>query len=294
MSDDKKKREEAVGEDALDVLLARWAEAEIEPPAGFHEQTRGRLREIQQQKKETVLTRLVRKKRWMSAAAAAVLVLCCIPVVQGQFGHDITENKMDMRQEEVKQEEQAFVTQDKNGESQEAIGDAAQKSDTQRTQKDEQPKVSGEEKTFQDAVKQEVTAPVSAQTKDSAVDAAASEASFIGDENDNQGIAAYSLDVPEGESELDTLLKKGRSVSEKLDEALVNAQSYQDALEDLTSQLEDAQQKLQECDEKLQHEPENSQLQEQIDDLKANIETLKKEIEQMKELLAEAKATAEE
>ena len=44
MSDDKKKREEAVGEDALDVLLARWAEAEIEPPAGFHEQTMGRLR----------------------------------------------------------------------------------------------------------------------------------------------------------------------------------------------------------------------------------------------------------
>ena len=83
---------------------------------------------------------------------------------------------------------------------------------------------------------------------------------------------------------MDTLLKKGRSVSEKLDEALVNAQSYQDALEDLTSQLEDAQQKLQECDEKLQHEPENSQLQEQIDELKANIETLKKEIEQMKEL----------
>ena len=61
MSDDKKKQEEAVGEDALDVLLSRWAESEIEPPEGFHEQTMERLRKTQQQKKENVLTRLVRK-----------------------------------------------------------------------------------------------------------------------------------------------------------------------------------------------------------------------------------------
>ena len=80
MSDDKKKREEAVGEDALDVLLARWAEAEIEPPAGFHEQTMGRLREIQQQKKRNCPDTSCKEKKMdvsCSGGGAGVMLYSC-------------------------------------------------------------------------------------------------------------------------------------------------------------------------------------------------------------------------
>ena len=100
MADDKETSSKIISEEALDTLLAQWAEAELEPPVGFHERTMERLQQEQLAAPETkknrnVISLFVKKKKWMSAAAAAVLVLCCIPVVQAQFGNDVTQSVND-------------------------------------------------------------------------------------------------------------------------------------------------------------------------------------------------------
>ncbi len=87
-----------VSDAELDALLAEWAESEIEPPAGFHEETMKRLRAEAQpkaepkteKKKNNIVTLFAKNKRWTSIAAAAVLMLFCVPVVNGQLGGDAT------------------------------------------------------------------------------------------------------------------------------------------------------------------------------------------------------------
>ena len=89
MPEEKKNNLGQISDEALDALLAQWAEAEIAPPAGFHEKTMERLRSLETiEKKQNgkLISLFAGRKKWMSAAAAAVLVLCCIPVVQGQLG----------------------------------------------------------------------------------------------------------------------------------------------------------------------------------------------------------------
>jgi len=74
----------------LDLLLAEWAETEIDVPDGFHENLMVRLRAEKQttqapQKKGILISlseRLTNKKAWTSAVAAAALVLCCLPILQ--------------------------------------------------------------------------------------------------------------------------------------------------------------------------------------------------------------------
>ena len=88
MADDKETSSKPVNDEALDALLAQWAEAELEPPVGFHERTMERLRQEQRtasenKKKRNVISLFVKKKKWMSAAAAAVLVLCCSRPMMG-------------------------------------------------------------------------------------------------------------------------------------------------------------------------------------------------------------------
>ncbi len=93
-----------VSDAELNALLAEWAEAEIEPPAGFHEQTMNRLRaEVQPVKKNNVISLFAKNRRWTSIAAAAVLVLFCVPVVQGQLGQNPTDKVMDTQQMQVAQ-----------------------------------------------------------------------------------------------------------------------------------------------------------------------------------------------
>lgn len=41
MPEEKKNNLSQISDEALDALLAQWAEAEIAPPAGFHEKTMG-------------------------------------------------------------------------------------------------------------------------------------------------------------------------------------------------------------------------------------------------------------
>lgn len=89
MPEEKKNNLGQISDEALDALLAQWAEAEIAPPAGFHEKTMERLRSLETTEKKQngkLISLFAGRKKWMSAAAAAVLVLCCIPVVQGQLG----------------------------------------------------------------------------------------------------------------------------------------------------------------------------------------------------------------
>lgn len=116
MADDKETSSKPVNEEALDALLAQWAEAELEPPVGFHERLMERLRQEQQtasenKKKHSVISLFVKRKKWMSAAAAAVLVLCCIPVVQAQFGHDITQSVPDAQMAQQKQADNAAASE---------------------------------------------------------------------------------------------------------------------------------------------------------------------------------------
>ena len=48
MQNDKKNKRAQITDEALDEMLAQWAEAEIEPPADFHARTMERLRKEQQ------------------------------------------------------------------------------------------------------------------------------------------------------------------------------------------------------------------------------------------------------
>ena len=73
----------------LDLLLAEWAEAEVELPENFHESVMTRLRAEQNrqtpQKNGPIVSLsewFANKKTWVPAVAVAALVLCCLPILQ--------------------------------------------------------------------------------------------------------------------------------------------------------------------------------------------------------------------
>ena len=81
--------ESNISDAELDLLLAEWADAEVELPENFHENVMTRLRAEQNRQTPQKNGRIVslsewfaNKKTWVPAVAAAALVLCCLPILQ--------------------------------------------------------------------------------------------------------------------------------------------------------------------------------------------------------------------
>ena len=299
MPEEKKDKNGQIGEEDLDALLARWAEAEIEPPADLHAQTMARLRvEAQPKKPNKVVSIFLKKKKWMSVAAAAVLVLCCIPVVQAQFGGNMANPVYDMaasqQAESADSEAAAQTTENVTATAKQT---PVAEANTQNIDQNEARKT--ERKAVNDTV-----AP--ADTPDTASsNAAITVPDVSSDQSGNRSgsadfseksqepavgsqapaIAMFSLEHSEDSAVQNDA--KVRSITEDLDDLQAKAQSYQQALEELQQQLQDAEKKLKEYDEKLQAEPDNPELPDQIKELQDTIDTLKKEIKELQALVAE-------
>lgn len=307
MQENRKNNNAQITDEALDAMLAQWAEAEIEPPADFHARTMERLRREQQkieeskakQQKNNVIPFFARKKKWMSAAAAAVLVLCCIPVVQAQMGgsdrnpaydalpgqtriasdNDVTteySNTVEDNTAEQKSDLKKGIFSSKadkvknDTESQQAAGDSVSKGGDviQQSPVNTDKTVKADNTNMQQPNVLETPQP----------------AALEGNEQP-AAIAAFNL---EDEDLSDS--KQVRNVDEALQQTADKVASYKDALTELTLKLEEVQKDLEEADAKLQAEPDNAELKKEVKDLQDHIDTLKKEIEQMKKLIEEAKA----
>lgn len=265
-----------VSDAQLDALLAEWAEAEIEPPAGFHEQTMKRLREeVQPKKKNNVITLFAGNKRWTSIAAAAVLMLFCVPVVQGQLGDDATGQArnadMAAQQMQVAQNTDAETGDDKNTEVD------ADKQYNRAAAEQKQAESSGKQ-TLMNAV----TVPEAVQDGNGTEIAVAQPP--LHDEQLPM-TAAFSPDEEELAAEA------GNS---RMSENQPAAYSYrmadgqdEESLETLEQKLKDLEDLLQEYQVQLTENPDDANLQELIAEQQKAIDELKEKIEQMKSQQAE-------
>ena len=297
MADDKETSSKIISEEALDTLLAQWAEAELEPPVGFHERTMERLQQEQLAAPETkknrnVISLFVKKKKWMSAAAAAVLVLCCIPVVQAQFGNDVTHSVNDeltVQQKQIESVADGTETaavepeaQDSNGQ-QKAYKEPANQTAQQASTNTETAPQPSQQQAEQESVGI-VQAISSFSDSSQNVDAAGEE----------QTPSALSADPDDGLAAVDNGLEKGlqagRSVTESLEQLQQQAQFYQEALDDVMDTMEALQKDLDDYDEKLKNDPENPELQAKVKELQQQMDTLKREVEELQSLVDEAKA----
>ena len=305
MQNDKKNKSAQITDEALDEMLAQWAEAEIEPPADFHARTMERLRKEQQKtekkavkRKENVVPFFARSKKWISAAAAAVLVLCCIPVVQAQMG----DNNHNVAYDALPNQAQVASNNDSNAEDSNIVANHnAEQKDSLKNDKDS----SNAEKAQNDAVTQQAAGdkiskggdvtqqnPVQTGSVNAAQPEVAAEPQPAATDENSDGqlpaVAAFSLE----DEPTDTAQngKQVRDVNDNLQQVADKVASYEDALTELTTKLEEVQKELEKADAKLKAEPENTELQENVKDLQEHIDTLKKEIEQMKKLIEEAKA----
>lgn len=297
MADDKETSSKIISEEALDTLLAQWAEAELEPPVGFHERTMERLQQEQLAAPETkknrnVISLFVKKKKWMSAAAAAVLVLCCIPVVQAQFGNDVTQSVNDELTVQQKQIESVA-----DGTETAAVEPEAQDSNGQQKAYKEPAN-----QTAQQASTNTETAPQPSQqqAEQESVGIVQAISSFSGSSQnvdaagEEQTPSALSADPDDGLAAVDNGLEKGlqagRSVTESLEQLQQQAQFYQEALDDVMDTMEALQKDLDDYDEKLKNDPENPELQAKVKELQQQMDTLKREVEELQSLVDEAKA----
>ena len=265
-----------VSDAQLDALLAEWAEAEIEPPAGFHEQTMKRLREeVQPKKKNNVITLFAGNKRWTSIAAAAVLMLFCVPVVQGQLSGDATSQArnadMAAQQMQVAQNTDAETGDDKNTEVD------ADKQYNRAAAEQKQAESSGKQ-TLMNAV----TVPEAVQDGNGTEIAVAQPP--LHDEQLPM-TAAFSPDEEELAAEA------GNS---RMSENQPAAYSYrmadgqdEESLETLEQKLKDLEDLLQEYQAQLTENPDDANLQELIAEQQKAIDELKEKIEQMKSQQAE-------
>ena len=312
MQENKKNNNAQITDEALDDMLAQWAEAEIEPPADFHARTMERLRREQQkieesnqakQKKDNIIPFFARKKKWMSAAAAAVLVLCCIPVVQAQMG----DNNRNPAYDALPGQTQVASNNDVSTENNDVVAgnSVEQKSDLKKA-------IFGNkaDKVQSDTVKQQAAGDKISKGGDTTqqntapattVDASTTESTQPATVPETQPAV---IDVPQPASVEEPLAiaafnleneeisdgKQVRNVDEALQQAADKAASYKDALTQLNTKLEEVQKDLEEADAKLKAEPDNAALKKEVKDLQDHIDTLKKEIEQMKKLIEEAKA----
>ena len=266
-----------VSDAQLDALLAEWAEVEIEPPAGFHEQTMKRLREeVQPKKKNNVITLFAGNKRWTSIAAAAVLMLFCVPVVQGQLSGDATSQArnadMAAQQMQVAQNTEAETGDDKNTEVD------ADKQYNRAATEQKQAESSGKQ-TLMSAV----TVPPEAVQDGNGTEIAVAQPPL----HDEQlpMTAAFSPDEEELAAEA------GNS---RMSENQPAAYSYrmadgqdEESLETLEQKLKDLEDLLQEYQAQLTENPDDANLQELIAEQQKAIDELKEKIEQMKSQQAE-------
>lgn len=305
MQNDKKNKSAQITDEALDEMLAQWAEAEIEPPADFHARTMERLRKEQQKtekkavkRKENVVPFFARSKKWMSAAAAAVLVLCCIPVVQAQMGdnnhnaaYDALPNQAQVASNNESNAEDSSIVANHNAEQKESLKNDKDSSNAEKVQNDAVPQQAAGDKISKggDVTQQN---PVQTGSVNAAQPEVAAEPQPAATDENSDGqlpaIAAFNLE----DESVDTAQngKQVRDVNDNLQQVADKVASYEDALTELTTKLEEVQKELEKADAKLKAEPENTELQENVKDLQEHIDTLKKEIEQMKKLIEEAKA----
>lgn len=245
-----------VSDAQLDALLAEWAEAEIEPPAGFHEQTMKRLRaEVQPAKKNNVISLFAKNRRWTSIAAAAVLMLFCVPVVQGQLGGDVTGKVPDA---EVQMEQNADISLAQAGAAVNVDNDMA---DT----KEESPAA-------KKAVRNGAVVPDAVQNTGETGLAAAS----VTAEEAQPMVAAYSP-----ETEIANMQGRMAAYSDVEEEATL--EQLQQALAELEAQLAGYQ-------EKLAESPEDTSLQELVAETQKAIEELNAKIEDRKTQINEQQA----
>ena len=267
----------------LDALLAEWAEAEIEPPAGFHEQAMKRLRaEAQPMKKNNVISLFAKNRRWTSIAAAAVLMLFCVPVVQGQLGGDITSRAADttvqMAQEhnysQTEAGEDAKEPDSQDGYAADAKNKAADKTENKAANraKNEANNEALPENPDKKAVMNAVIMPETVQNTgeaDIAAEPAAAE--------DNQPmIAAFSL-------EEDTAAGTGKARMAAEQPAAYSYVSDEESLEVLEQKLADLEAMLLDYQTQLAANPEDTELQKLVAEQQNAIDELKAKIEEMKQ-----------
>ena len=253
-----------VSDAELDALLAAWAEAEVEPPAGFHEQTMKRLHaEAQPKKKNNVITLFAGKKRWTSIAAAAVLMLFCVPVVQWQLGGDATSQArnadMAAQQMQVARNTDAETGGNKN---------TAVNADKQQNH------VAAEQKQAGSSGKQTVMSSVA--IPEALQDSSGNEialAQLPAEENHQPVAAAYSLEDEAAAAEN----SNARMIDQSAAYSYVNDE---DSLETLEQKLQDAETMLLEYETKLAENPEDANMQELVAEQQKLVEELKQKIEE--------------
>ena len=298
MPEEKKNNLGQISDEALDALLAQWAEAEIAPPAGFHEKTMERLRSLETTEKKQngkLISLFAGRKKWMSAAAAAVLVLCCIPVVQGQLGGtgdqpviDTLPGQTTVVEQKAAEEAAETETQQDVSAPNEAVTQAKQQvpqttnTDTSANtnQVQEQPV---QQPTAEDTAPVQNQQPQNMTVEDT--DTVANDADVSA-----QPIAAYSMDEeqPVVSGVLQTT-KTERGVTATAEQLQEDLTCYEDAIAALTDNIETLQQKIAEYDAQLQNEPDNTELQKELDALKEELKVHQKEIENLEGLVEEVK-----
>ena len=249
---DKSSNVKAVSDAELDALLAEWADGEIEPPAGFHEETMKRLRaEAQPKKKNNVIQLFAKNRRWTSVAAAAVLVLFCVPVVQGQLGGNAADTLTGDQQpvQMVRSVEDNANVQNEN------IEEKQQSRNTQAGKK------------TAEMVKTTAAMNVADENDGIAVaqnieDESQPLATAAFNPEEETGVAAFSIERQSGETYLDSLQQE----------------------------LQDAETQLLEYEAKLNENPDDSQLQELVKQYRDMVAELKQEIETMKQTLENTQA----
>lgn len=282
-----------VSDAELDALLAEWAEEEIEPPAGFHEQTMNRLRaeqilQAQPKKKNNIITLFAKQKRWTSIAAAAVLMLFCVPVVQGQFGHDATESMSQQQMQMARSTEgmaETDITADsssRSGASDGAASASLEKNQPASPAQTEQNVGAAPDSNVlnKEAVMNAVAITEAENTGASSDNIAVAQMPMEGE--DVPLVAAFSLEG--GENAADN--SRARMVPEPQEEFSCAADEGE-TLETLEQKLNDLQDMMAQYQAQLEETPDDTNLQELVKEQQEAIEELQKKIEEMKQQQAE-------
>lgn len=284
-------------DEALDALLAQWAETEIEPPADFHQNVMSRLRQETVKpagRQNNVIPLFVAHKKWV--AAAAVVALCCIPVLHGLPGSKSEEPQAElaMATESLYDSHEAAPAESDN------LLVEAPATDVQSNPEEKAPaggilsqvtqKIGGTKKDTAPAEKQQVivapadtASPIQiAATRGAAAPEPAAEQEeaatpMMAAAGPEDGIAVMSVEEDEN-----------AQPEQNVSVAPMNADTYRRALEDLQQQLNDGQAALEATLKLLEQDPENSDLKKLATDQTQVVNTLKKEVERMQKLLDEA------
>ncbi len=273
-----------VSDAELDALLAEWAEGEMEPPVGFHEQTMKRLRaEVQpNKKKNNIVSLFAKNKRWTSIAAAAVLMLFCVPVVQGQLGGDATQSVPDTMHEQQLQVAQdnsrarMMERDDNETDAQPQSNDEAANTAADKAVNDE--KQDNNEDKKQNGLKETVMSSVIDKDTSKHNDVAANEQKST--ENKNELLSVPMMASLDDENDAAPNGRMTYAVhGDNKDEGKT--------LEELEQELEELQEQLAQYQAQLDKKPDDTNLQLIISEQQKAIDDVKEQIEEQKK--AEAK-----